>query len=261
MKQTDLGIFYSLGEALGETEKLDAGVSIVGIGYILQNSHDWLLRFLIETEGVNLPDTRAAAQTLNDLLYAIIHKPKDDTSAVLSTQEMSRLVEGIDRFEDCFRREQRYLDVFTVTKKGIYDTRLLMTVPEEKFSERIRSLLPKQTVSDLRQAARCLAFDIPTACAFHICRATESLILKYYEALSGHGWTFKKRDWKIYVEQLVKENAPRHITDRLDEIRELDRNAYTHPDRDVTVEEAPIQFELCTSVMFQMADEISRKMP
>ena len=106
-----------------------------------------------------------------------------------------------------------------------------------------------------------LAFDIPTACAFHICRATESLILKYYEALSGHGWTFKKRDWKIYVEQLVKENAPRHITDRLDEIRELDRNAYTHPDRDVTVEEAPIQFELCTSVMFQMADEISRKMP
>jgi len=66
----------------------------------------------------------------------------------------------------------------------------------------------------------------------------------------------KKKDWKIYIEQLVVEKAPKRITDRLDEIREFDRNSYIHPEVDVTLEEAPILFELCTAVVFWMAKEI-----
>ena len=41
----------------------------------------------------------------------------------------------------------------------------------------------------------------------------------------------------------------------------MDRNAYTHPERNVTLEESPIQFELCTGVMYRMADEIDKKKP
>jgi len=44
----------------------------------------------------------------------------------------------------------------------------------------------------------------------------------------------------------------------LDEIRAMDRNSYAHPDRNVTLEESPVQFELCTNVMFQMGSEIDK---
>ncbi len=53
------------------------------------------------------------------------------------------------------------------------------------------------------------------------------------------------------------EKAPKRIADRLDEIREFDRNSYIHPDVDVTPEEAPILFELCTAVIFWMAKEMA----
>src|SRR5580704_15255734 len=104
--------------------------------------------------------------------------------------------------------------VFTVTPKGIYDTRLLMTRPEEKFPERVRSILPPQVLADLKQAASCLAFDIPTACAFHVCRATEALLLKYYEVLTGSPYSLPYRNWNRYVEELVRVGATKAITNR-----------------------------------------------
>jgi hypothetical protein len=76
--------------------------------------------------------------------------------------------------------------------------------------------------------------------------------------LAKKPWNFKKKDWKIYVEQLVKEGAPRRLTDRIDEIRETDRNPYAHPDLNVSLEEAPILFELCTGVIFQLAQEMEK---
>jgi hypothetical protein len=50
-----------------------------------------------------------------------------------------------------------------------------------------------------------LAFELPPACAFHICRGTAPVMLKYYEHLASHAWQLQKKDWKIYIEQLTKE--------------------------------------------------------
>jgi len=83
----------------------------------------------------------------------------------------------------------------------------------------------------------------------------------YYELLARHPWPYKKRDWKIYIEQLGKEKAPKQITNRLEEIRALDRNAYIHPDVNITLEEAPILFELCTGVVFLMGQEMGKLTP
>ena len=79
------------------------------------------------------------------------------------------------------------------------------------------------------------------------------------EVLAGGPYALPYRNWNRYVEELVRVGATKAITNRLNEIRDTDRNAYTHPDRNVTLEEAPIQFELCTGVMYLMADEIEKK--
>jgi hypothetical protein len=38
--------------------------------------------------------------------------------------------------------------------------------------------------------------------AFHTFRATESLMLRYYEVLSGQAWPHNQHDWGRYIKEI-----------------------------------------------------------
>ena len=261
MKETNLNIFYHFGAALARLcEKVSIGEKAVELIAYMYDVQLCISDFLTETKDFQhaLKDSRASVEALLSKIQEIIDDlPDNPTGRVLTEQEVHVILGGKDDFEHNFEREHRNLDVFTVTPKAIYNTRLLIEHPDLKFPEKIRAKLPPQMLYDLEQAGRCLAFEIPTACAFHVFRGTEAVMLAYYELLATHAWTLPKRDWNIYIEQLIKEGAPESITNRLKEIRQ-DRNAYIHPDVNVTLEESPILFELCTGVVFLMGQEMSK---
>jgi hypothetical protein len=208
-----------------------------------------------------LDDTRRTAKYLHQFLeswFRGMSDPKTAESNILQN-EVNMFLGGKEEFEKAFDREYRNLHVFTVMRKGIYDTQALITAPERELPERLRKLLPPQTLDDWREAGRCLALEVPTACAFHICRGTEALMLAYYAALAKHPWPYPQtRNWDAYITHLDKKSAPKSITSRLNEIREMDRNAYAHPDKTVTLDEAPILFRLCTGVTFYMCEEMEK---
>jgi hypothetical protein len=256
VKRTNLNIFYSLGKSLTDIHKVSAGKKRSDFVLDLVYPRLWLHDFIEQTKDMSLPETRIAARLLFALVQGLLKR--DDWEKEITQEEVAQLSTALTSFERHFDEEHKRIAVFTVLQKGIYDMAALMDTPEQKFPDTIRSLLPEQMLYDLRQAARCLAFEIPTACAFHVCRGTEAVMLAYYVLLAKKPWTFKKRDWKIYIEQLAKEKAPQKITDRLDEIRALDRNTFIHPEVNVTLEEAPILFELCTGVVFQMGQEMEK---
>jgi hypothetical protein len=265
MKPTNVHTFYSLGVAL-ERLYANVGVDRTGIDVFsyLIDPHNSLMEFLAGTENMPIQDTRSAANYLfqfTGALYKSFGSNPDEAQRKLNQSEVSMFIHGKDEFEKAFEREYRNLDVLTVMKKGIYDTRLLMRGPEEELPERLRKFLPQQALDDWKEAGRCLAFEVPTACAFHICRGTEALMLGYYKALARKPWPFNKRDWNIYIAQLGVEGAPKSITTRLDEIRDMDRNAYTHPEKTVSLDEAPVLFRLCTGVTFYMCQELEKLTP
>lgn len=263
MKSTDLHMFFSLGIALERlSRELSGGMKGVDLFPWLIDPNNCLLAFLSSTEDMPLKDARREAEYIRKWVSEMFRSIQLDPTREINQEEASMYWHKRQEFEHAFEREYRNLDVFTVMKKGIYDTRALFERPEEKFPSNIRAVLPKQMVYDLKQAGKCLAFEIPTACAFHICRGTEALILDYYAVLAGHPYpsSFPK-NWKRYAEELVKLKAPKRLTDRLDEIRDTDRNPYTHPEQNVTLEEAPLLFELCTGVIFLIAQEMSRNTP
>jgi hypothetical protein len=121
--------------------------------------------------------------------------------------------------------------------------------------------MPPKVIEDIQESGRCLAFERSTACAFHICRATEGLMRAYYKKLTGDDWPppppkpKMRNDWAVLVDQLGVEGAPKKIIERLKELRE-DRNSYAHPDVTVPIDEAPIVYETCTFVMFYIAKEM-----
>ncbi len=257
LKQTNLFTFYRLGQGIENIRELQIGMTVPDLMLSLAATHKWLVAFMVQTENVPMPESREAARNLITYLNSFLIPPFA-SERKLTQPEIVSIFGARDRFEKEFEREQQNISVFTVLPKGIYNTQALIENPEFKFSEQIRKALPDQTIEDIRQAGKCLAFEIPTACAFHICRATESLMLRYYEVLTKHAWSIPQKDWGKYINELRRENAPEAITTRLDEIRKMDRNAYIHPQVNVSLEESPVLFDLCTGVIFQMGQEINR---
>jgi hypothetical protein len=259
MKKTRLNIFYHLGEGLEDLHDLRIGMEFAEAVMSMIRPQQWLIELDRALQNVPMPDTHASVKALLNAVNAwCAPQPGFDISQRFTQKDMHYVMGCLRKFEEDFEREEANLAVFIVTPKKLLDTRLLIEKPEEAFDKKIRELLPKQMLHDFAQAARCLAFEIPTACAFHVCRGTEALILEYYKRLSGHPWDQTRKDWGIYIDFLIKDGAPEKITTRLREIAKMDRNAYVHPDVTVTLDEAPLLFGLCAAVIFYMGQELER---
>ncbi|HYL99425.1 MAG TPA: hypothetical protein VEZ90_10760 [Blastocatellia bacterium] len=185
MRKTDPRMFYELGRSLDELKRLSYATSAPEIVLALYNPNQWLSKFLAATDGEEVPlaKSREAATNLlrlvrrvNDAMLSALKKSAKES---LGSDNVRCLFELLDNFEAEFAHECRELAAFIVTQKGLFSTPLLIEAAEGQFSKNQRAVMPQKTISDIQQAGRCLAFELPTACAFHVCRATEALMLEY----------------------------------------------------------------------------------
>lgn len=259
MLETNLNLFFQFGLAIQSlNEHIATGLPVGEVAIYIPITQKWLDEFLHQTVPLPLQDSRKAARELRDLIAGIYESMRYGQRQI-SQEECSGFFSLKEEFEQAFEREHRNLSVFTVTPKGIYDTRLLIEKTEEKFPQVVLAYLPPNCVVDLRQAGRCLAFEVPTACAFHVFRATESVIRRYYEVLAKQQWPHSTRDMGSYIRELEKLSGVNlDVIRRLREIKDFERNPSIHPEQIVSKEKAPILFELCSGVIYAMAIEISK---
>lgn len=264
VRELNIVKFYQLGKELKSILKLKTGATmfdVEGGWFTLVGIKPWLHTFWEETKDLSIPKTRKAIGRLDrvvrkagDRLMIDFQAKKDPT---LTLEENTAVREALETFEKEFEHESRQLAVFGVTPKGDRDVRILIDDASKKFPQDYLAVMPQHVIDDLQEAGKCLAFERATACAFHICRATEALMIAYYEKLTGQPWPPPpmRKVWGVIVDQLAVKGAPREITNRLKELRE-DRNSFAHPDVTVSKEEAPIVYEICTGSMFYMAKEM-----
>lgn len=271
MQRVKLPTFYAFGRIMSQLKVIGSRDSIgdQAVMRVIFAAHIWLQFFLNEIRDVSLPNTRDSAQGLSDLLgeysprvaAALKATKPGGAMETLGDIFVQRVNEQVDEFETIFKRESKRVSIFAVTRKGIYDTEALIEEGEKKFPPELLAVMPAKVIEDVQEASRCLAFERGTACAFHICRATEGLMRAYYKKLTGDEWPppppkpKMNRDWHTLVSQLKVEGAPKKIIERLGELRE-DRNSYAHPDVTVPIDEAPIVYETCTFAMFYIAKEM-----
>lgn len=265
MKQTNLNIFLRFGGALQQLQdRIEIGMRGVDFFVYLFLAQEWMLGFITQTDecASSLSDSRSAAKNLLRIIREMMASVQNNSNHLVTQEEVTALIGVTDLFERDFEREHRNLCVFMVTPKGLYDTRLLIEKGEEKFLDSTRSVFNPQVIYDLQQSGKCLAFEIPTAMAFHVMRATESLIKDYYAALVGKAWPYAQRDWGKYLTELEKiPDVNKVITSRLGEIKNLNRNPLIHPEEIVPLAEAPIIYDLCNGVIYYMAEEIRKRRP
>jgi hypothetical protein len=129
-------------------------------------------------------------------------------------------------------------DSYFVTKKGAFDTWSLLNSGEIMFPPDLPRKVP-EAVFDAREAAKCLAYEIPTAAGFHIFRATETVLRKYYSHETGCATQLKSRSVGVYLNMLKMANkGDPKVMGALKQLADLHRNPLIHPDTILTMHEA-----------------------
>ena len=110
-----------------------------------------------------------------------------------------------------------------------------------------------EAVFDAKEAGKCLAYEVPTACGFHVFRVTESVLRKYYAHVTGGAAPPKVRSLGVYVNALkATKKGDEKILAALKQMTDLHRNPLIHPETVLTVDEAIAIFGIARSAITAM---------
>jgi len=199
-----------------------------------------------------LPENISELQTLDD-------EGNPRTIGYLATGIRSAATE----FETVLKAELNGWDAFFVSQKGAYSTTDLIGRAESLLpSESARQLLSPEALEDIRQAGRCLAFNLGTAAAFHIVRCTETFIWKYYEMIVGHLPPIKMRNWGAYIRNLnACPDVDPKVIGWMTQIKDQYRNPVLHPNESVSPDDALEFLNACISLMMCIARKLEKPVP
>lgn len=100
------------------------------------------------------------------------------------SQERAIIIKSVfEMFEPTLSSEFAKLHTYYIPSVGIFPTDALLNQPEKMFSESA-NLIPDETLIEIKEVGKCLAFSLPTAAGFHLMRSVESMLRHYYEVLS-----------------------------------------------------------------------------
>ncbi|MBI2187166.1 MAG: hypothetical protein HYU37_08605 [Acidobacteria bacterium] len=108
----------------------------------------------------------------------------------------------------------------------------------------------------MRAIKRCLAFEVPTAAAFHVMRATEGVLRKYHALTKGLPAGTKSPEWAQCINEIKAAGGNPKVTGILGHIRDLHRNPTMHPQECLSIQEALSLFDVAKSAIVAMAAEI-----
>ncbi|MDO9359269.1 MAG: hypothetical protein Q7T70_09785 [Polaromonas sp.] len=137
----------------------------------------------------------------------------------------------------------------------------LLSDPKRLLKDGSFQKLSEIAQSDLASAGRCILFGEGTAAAFHILRATESVLKSYY-FLHRKQNRLKNPMWAAMLEQLkgkTKNRPGATLLASLDLIRSAYRNPTQHPELTYEIDAAQDLFGVCLDVIGKMAIELEQQ--
>lgn len=259
MQKVNTFQLYSLGYEIAALKKLgSSSVRFGDIMFPLMSARTEIESLLNSTAIIVRTSKSAAVQLISAISAAVplsyVDAFKLDHDRVIESWEIISISEAAKRFETVLAEELNTLDTYAVAQKGAYSTHELITNAQVIFPPNVRGRLPPQTVSDICEAGRCLAFENPTASAFHIMRAIESMILAYHKKITGNDAPSRMRNWGIYINKLrADDKHDPKIVNFLEHIKDSYRNPISHPEATLTIEEVLVLLGASTSLITQIA--------
>ncbi|MGH1445760.1 MAG: hypothetical protein ACRBBO_06910 [Cognatishimia sp.] len=180
----------------------------------------------------------------------------------LNKTDSDGLLRALDKFEAVLQGDLSTGNFYAVLPKGAYDTTTLTTDGVKALPAGLELKCPG-TEFDANEAAKCLAFELWTACAFHLYRIVEAVLAKYWSQVSNGAEHPDNRAMGKYLQ--LMENTPKdqpalgspEVRAALRDMKNLHRNPLIHPEKTINSEDEAIALlHAVYSVVNHMLTEI-----
>jgi hypothetical protein len=233
MIRIDGFFLYSSGYSLHPLEGMKVGDSFL----------EWFPKLAFAEQklegilGLGVRTSYARGIQLLDAIRAITADP--DRRTPLGAVEIVTAISALKEFESVLAAELSIADFYLVTRKAGYDTTQLVLNGTILFPQDLPRKVP-EAVEDVVQGARCIAFELPTAAGFHLHRANESILHRYYDAVTNGAPRPVGRNMGDFLAELNRKNAGSPaVRSALKDLKDLHRNPLIHPEHSLeSVDEA-----------------------
>lgn len=134
------------------------------------------------------------------------------------------------QFETVLGAELQYGQLFLVQPKGGYDLEQLTSQGQVIFPAGLIEKIP-EAINDAQEAARCIAFALPTAAAFHLHRLAEIVLRIYYDTVTNGAPRPEKRNIESYIDAMKNAQfKDQKVFGALASLKNFHRNPVLHPD-------------------------------
>lgn len=258
MDTKSISEYFHFGLSFWYLRKVEAGFRIhntpnINLSFVLNG----ITGFLESLDKLNLQVTRNAAYELISFQKSIENTEKD---SVLDKEQAEKLQKIMKDLEKTLLAELKGFNVYVVTPKRL-DINKLQTNPSLLFAPKSFERLPHLAQYDISEAGKCIAFERPTAAAFHLMRATESVLREYYLFHIKRN-RVKVLLWGVMTKELqskskfMKDEKHQVLFKNLDNIRLSFRNPTQHPDKIYDIQEVQDLWGLCVDVINRMVAEL-----
>ena len=216
-----------------------------------------LATFTNELIDNHLPATKTrAARLIQDIDRVTLHSERD----AAGMPNLQSIQSGIRKFEMMLDEEVSSAPIFCLEAAGNLSTERLLGGASKGFDPTVAAILPTFAISEIDESGRCLAFERPTASAFHILRAVELSIKNYLKAVPNFCMPpLNRQNWGEFIKLLKDNGASKQVVDTLENIKSNYRNPLMHPEDVLDLREAVSLFSLCQGVIEFLVEDMKNR--
>lgn len=197
---------------------------------------------------------QALLKIIRDLRAKIEAAP--DKKAEMDYGDIFGMQSAVSAFEAVLGAELGQLPLYVVTQKAGFDTATLIESGALCFPIDVLTKA-EDAVPDLEQATRCIAYELPTAAGFHLHRANEAILHKYWDAVTHKAKRPASRNMGDYLNEMNQKNVgDAKVKSALKDLKDLHRNPLIHPEDSLNMDEAIALMNGIYTVMVHMLKEI-----
>jgi hypothetical protein len=172
----------------------------------------------------------------------------------IDTESLRIIKERANQLWNFLFEESSRKSLFQIEEKRLNINWLIENI-HNFFADGVFEKLPKTAKADFRSAGTCIAFQQPTAAAFHVLRALEEVLVSYFSTIVGR--EPDNMTWgQIISHPDFEAKAPALLSQNLKMIKDNYRNPTSHSGRNrskvYSISETESLLILCTQVVDQM---------
>ena len=183
--------------------------------------------------------------------------PEDQLSNTIAWGDVYPVSSALTAFEAVLGAELALMPLYVVMPKAGFDTSVLTEAGARCFPDDVWTKAP-DAVPDLMQGTRSIAFELFTAAGFHLHRANEAVLRRYWDAVTKGAPRPENRNMGDYLKAMNDKNVgDTKVKAALKDLKDLHRNPLIHPEHSLeTADEAIALMNGVHTVMVYMLKEI-----